>query len=412
MSTSRYFSAMGLALIVASVAGTTACSRVSAVEAANAASAEPAAVAVVKAVREDVARRLTLSAEFKPYQEIDVMSKVAGYVKSIYVDVGDQVRAGQPLAELEVPEMADDMTRADATIQRSTAEHSRAREELHRAESAHQMAHLAYGRLAAVTRSRPGLVAEQEVDEARGRDLVAEAQVSAAQGGLSAAEQQIHMSEAERDKTKTLFNYSRVQAPFAGVITRRFADTGSMIQAGTASQLQARPLVTLSQNNLLRLILPVPESAVPYIHVNQAVEVRVPTLGRSFPGRVARFAKSIQPATRTMETEIDVPNPNLVLVPGMFAEAALTLEEHARAIVIPVASITAQESNPWVLLVNDDNMLERREVNLGIEIGDRVEVLTGLKDGEMAVIGNRTQLKPGQRVAPKVVAMTALGGGQ
>ena len=124
---------------------------------------------------------------------------------------------------------------------------------------------------------------------------------------------------------KTLIEYTRVTAPFAGVITKRYADTGSMIQAGTASQTQAMPVVRLSENSLLRLILPVPESAVPTVHIGQPVEVRVPTLNRSFPGRVARFTGKISSSTRTMETEVDVPNPNLVLMPGMYAEVDLTL---------------------------------------------------------------------------------------
>ncbi len=410
MTLPRYTSSLLMAVAGVSLLITGACSRVRTAEATSTQAAEPMSVAVVKTGREDLARRLTLSAEFKPNQEVEVMAKVSGYVKAIYVDVGDRVRPGQLLAELEVPELTDDMTRADATIQRSTADYARAQDELKRAESVHQIAHLQAERLAAVVKSRPGLLAQQEIDDARGRDLAAEAQVSAAKSSLAAAQQQIHVSQAEEGKTKTLFNYSRVTAPFAGVITKRFADTGSMIQAGTASQTQARPLVTLSQSSLLRLILPVPESAVPAIHTGETVDVRVPTLNRTFPGRIARFSKNVQAATRTMETEVDVPNPDLVLVPGMFAEAVLTLDEHKDALSIPLASVTGQESRPWVLVVNDDKMLERREVSLGIETADRVEVLSGLKERELVVIGSRVQLKPGQQVVPKTVAMAALGG--
>src|SRR5438309_112058 len=117
-----------------------------------------------------------------------------------------------------------------------------------------------------------------------------------------------------------MYEYARVTAPFAGVITKRYADTGSMIQAGTASQTQAMPLVRLSENELLRLILPVPESVVPRIRIGEAVEVDVTALHRTFTGKVARFANKLQTSTRTMETEVDVPNPSMVLVPGMYAE--------------------------------------------------------------------------------------------
>src|ERR1051325_961725 len=136
-----------------------------------------------------------------------------------------------------------------------------------------------------------------------------------------------------------MIEYTRVTAPFAGVITKRYADTGSMIQAGTASQTQAMPVVKLSENSRLRLILPVPESAVPTVHIGQRVEVRVPTLKRSFPGRVARFAEKLSMSTRTMDTEVDVDNPTLLLIPGMYAEVNLTLDHRSRTLAVPVLAV-------------------------------------------------------------------------
>lgn len=389
---------------------TTACSRTGAAETKAAASDQPPSVAVARAKREDIARKLTLSAEFRPFQEIDVMAKVAGYVRQINVDVGDRVRQGQLLAVLEVPEMTDDIERAEAARQRNSAEHQRAKDELKRAESAHEIAHLSYSRLSSVFKNKPGLIAQQEVDDAHGRDLVAEAQVSAAKSALAAAEQQVRGSEADVRKTKTLMNYTRVVAPFAGVVTKRYADTGSMIQAGTASQSQARPLVTLSENSLLRLILPVPESAVPFIRIGSVVDVHVPTLDRVFPGKVARFSDSLNLGTRTMETEVDVPNPGLVLVPGMFAEATLTLEEHKNALSIPLNAVSDLENEPWVMVVNQDSMLERREIEVGLESANDIEVLSGLKETETVVVGSRSKFKPGEKVSPKVLALASLGG--
>ena len=379
------------------------------VEATSADAAEAVQVAVARAAKLDLTKKLVLSAEFRPYQEIDVMAKVSGYVKGIYVDVGDRAAQGQLLAVLEVPEMTDDVERAEAGRQRNRSELDRAKDELRRAESAHEVAHISYGRLATVFQNRPGLIAQQEVDDARGRDLVAEAQVSAAKSARAAAEQQIRASDSDVKKSRTLMAYARVVAPFAGVVTRRFADTGSMIQAGTASQSQARPLVTLSQNNLLRLILPVPESAASSIRDGSVVDVRVPSLNRTFPGRVARFAKSINMATRTMETEVDVPNPDLVLIPGMFAEATLTLAEHKNALAVPVTSVADIEKEPWVMVVNSDNLLERRAISIGLETANNVEVTNGLKENEAVVIGNRSQLKPGEKAEPRVVEMASPG---
>src|SRR5689334_16754961 len=251
---------------------------------------EQPSVAVAKAAPADLSRMLALTAEFKPFQEIDVMAKVAGYVKQINVDIGDRVKQGQLLAVLEIPEMVDEAARAKAAVQRSEAEVAQAQDEVRRAESAHQMAHLSYERLASVIKNRPGLVAQQEVDDAQSKDLVSEAQINAAKSHLNAAIQAVSVSKAEQSKIQTMAEYTRVTAPFAGVITKRFADTGSMIQAGTASQTQAMPLVRLSQNSLLRLIVPVPESAVPGVHAGQQLEVKVPTLNRTFRGRVARFS--------------------------------------------------------------------------------------------------------------------------
>src|SRR5581483_5559853 len=171
------------------------------------------------------------------------------------------------------------------------------------------------------------------------KDVVSEAQVSGAKSNLTAAEQQVRVNTAELQKVKTLAEYARVTAPFDGVITKRFADTGSMIQAGISSSTQAMPVVRLSENNLLRLIVPVPESAVPAVRIGQAVEVRVPSLNRGFPGRVARFSGKVSLATRTMDTEVDVPNPSLVLVPGMYAEVNLTLDSRHGVVAVPVSAV-------------------------------------------------------------------------
>ena len=333
------------------------------------------------------------------------MAKVAGYVKNINVDVGDRVKQGQLLAVLEIPEMADDQARAQSMLSRSDAEVARARDELQRAESSHKIAHLSYTALAEVSRQKAGLVAQQEIDDAHGKDLVAEAQVSAAKSSLSAAEQQVQVSTAELQKIKTLLDYTRVTAPFAGVITKRYADTGSMIQAGTSSSTQAMPLVRLSENSLLRLILPVPESAVPTVHVGQQVDVRVPTLDRSFPGRVARFADKVSSATRTMDTEVDVPNPSLILIPGMYAEVNLTLDRRGAVLAVPIPAVDmgGDETSGQVTVVTPENRIEIRKVQLGLQNAASVEIRSGLRSGDLVVTGNRASLRAGQQVRPKVI---------
>jgi RND family efflux transporter MFP subunit len=359
---------------------------------------------------QDLARSVVLTAEFIPFQEVDVMAKVSGYVKTIGVDVGDHVRQGQALATLEVPEMQDDMTRAQATIDQAEAEVVSYRDEIRRTEAAHDIAHLSSQRLEGVVKERPGLVAQQEIDDARSRDVGAEAQLAGARSRLAAALQRVSVTRAELARVKTMLAYTVVTAPFAGVITKRYANTGSMIQAGTASQTQALPVVRLSENSLLRLILPVPESIVPLVRVGQTVTVRVPTLNRSFPGRVARFSDRVQLSTRTMDTEVDVPNEAFTLVPGMYAEVDFTTESRSRALTVPVTAVdlnAGSESAGKVLVVAGDGRLEARDVSLGLETADRYEVRAGLQEGDAVVLGNRASLRAGQQVRPRLTDLSA-----
>jgi RND family efflux transporter MFP subunit len=393
----------GISLIALGALATGGCSRTDTVQARANRASDTLTVAVAKASIADLSHGLTLTAEFKPFQEVDLMAKVSGYVKTISVDVGDRVKQGQELAVLEIPEMADDVTRAKAAVDRALSDVTRAQDELHRAESAHEIAHLSFSRLDKVSQQKPGLVAQQEIDDAHSKDLVSEAQIAAAKSAVASAGQQVDVNKAELAKIHTMLDYTRVTAPFAGVITKRYADTGSMIQAGTASQTQAMPLVKLSQNSLLRLILPVPESAVPGVHIGQRVEVKVPTLNRSFPGRVARFSDKVQMSTRTMDTEVDVPNPSLVLVPGMYAEVNLTLAAKNGVLTVPVTAVDVDGSS--VMVVTAEKRIEVRKVKLGLETSDRVEIQSGLQEGDLVVIGNRGGLQPGQMVEPKIVTM-------
>jgi RND family efflux transporter MFP subunit len=394
------------AAIAAGVVGS-ACSRSHAAGSTE----QPPAVSVVMIGRGDLSQTLTLAAEFRPFQEIEVHAKVAGYVKSIQVDVGDRVQAGALLAVLEIPELENDIVTDEASVRRSQEEVNRARADLTRAESAHDVAHLGSTRLAAVMQQRPNLVAQQDIDEAQGRDRVAEAQVATAKAAIAAAQEQLAVARAGQNKTKTLFAYARIIAPFAGVITHRYADTGAMIQAGTSSQSQAMPLVRLSQNSLLRLIIQVPESAVARIHLGAPVDVKVQAVGRDFQGKVARFSDKLNLDTRTMETEVDVPNPTLELVPGMYAYASIGTEQARDVVLAPVQAIDRKDDKATALVVRGDGHIESRALTIGLESPDRVEIRSGLNPGDRVVIGSRAQLKAGSLVTPRVVELQTAGEG-
>ncbi len=398
-----------LMLILATAALVSSCAR----SEKAATQADPAmgpTVGVVRVTRKDLSRDLVISAEFRPFQEIDVHAKVAGYVKEIYVDVGDHVKQGQLLAVLEIPELRDEVSQATAAVKQSEEEIARAQDELDRSQSAHEVSHLAYQRLMGVSKTQPNLIAQQDIDDAMGRDRVSEAQVAAAKAALAASQQQLEVSKANEKRLETLFGYARITAPFTGVVTWRYADTGALIQAGTNSQTQSMPVVKLSQNDLLRLSIPVPESAVPQVHLGGLVEVQVPVLNKTFEGKVARFADKLDLSTRTMETEVDVPNPSLQLVPGMYANASLVLDQARGVLAIPIQALNRTEGKVTVDRVNSLDEIEEVPVKLGLETPDHVEILSGLQENDQVVVSGRTQLRNGEKVSPKFIELPTVKG--
>ena len=192
--------------------------------------------------------------------------------------------------------------------------------------------------------------------------------------------------------------YTQVTAPFAGVVTRRYADTGAMIQAGTASHSQAMPVVRLSQNSLLRLVLPVPESAAGLIRVGATLEVRIPTIGKAFQGKIARTTDKVDTASRTMLAQVDVPNPSDELMPGMYAEVDLSLASSPQALAVPVTAVKEKEGARMVYVVGSDSKVQMRKIATGLESANLAEVTRGLSTGERVIVSNANQLVEGQRV--------------
>ncbi len=369
------------------------------------AQARPVSVAI--ASRGPIANEVTLSGEFRPFQEVDVHAKVAGYIRKIAVDVGDRVQEGQTLATLEVPELQAEALGAEASIRRSEDAIRRSESEVERARSAHAARHAAYTRLKQASEQRPGLIAEQELDDALAKDKEAEANVKAAEAAHAEARNQMNIAEASRKQLAAMESYTRITAPFAGVITKRYADTGALIQAGTASNTQAMPLVRLAQADKFRLTLPVPESAVPLVHLGSSVQVRVPALNHTFEGKVARFADSLDQQTRTMQTEVDVQNTDGSLVQGMYAEVSLVLAQKNDALSIPVEAVSRNGSEATVLLVGPGDRIQQRTIQFGLESAHRLEVVSGLKPGDRVVIGSRSQFRPGDQVTPRPMGVAA-----
>lgn len=333
---------------------------------ANPPAANATRVATVVAAQRDLTNTLEIASELEPYQEIDVYAKVSGYIQTLNVDWGSHVRQGDTLAVLQIPEL-------EQQLQLDQADYN--------------IAELTYRRLADVQKSRPELVAQEDIDVAEGKEIAAKAAL---------------------DRDRALYGYSRIVAPFAGVVTRLDAYTGALLPAGTASNKGDLALCHLSQTDVLRLVIPVPEEAVPLVHAGQPVTVRVSSLGRSLQGNVSRLSGQIDPETRTMHTEVAVPNPRYDLVPGMYAAVELPLRVARHVIVLPVQAVQpAAAGRGRVLVVDSTNHLEQRDVALGVQTASEVEITAGLASGERVVFGALGQYQAGQLVSPSAADTSA-----
>jgi RND family efflux transporter MFP subunit len=360
--------------------------------------------AVVKVERGNLGDPLTLAGAFKPFQDVDMHAKVAGYIKKIYVDVGSHVKEGQTLAVLEVPELKAQLAGADASVQRAKEEISRAQGELLGAKSTHSALHAMYTRLSQAAQQKEGLVAQQEVDDAQAKDQSSAAQVSSAEAGLSAAEQALQVAQATQQQYKALSDYTRITAPYDGVVTVRYADTGALIAAGTSESKQAEPVVRLAQISVLRLVLPIPESIAGNIRLGDPIKVHVQALNQDSVGKVTRFADSLDEETRTMHTEIDFQNPEGKLLPGMYVVATVPQVQKQNILTLPVEAVDTKENGQGsVLFVNQQNILEERKVQLGVQGDTRVEIVAGLNEGDRVVVGSRSEFRSGMKVTPKEV---------
>jgi RND family efflux transporter MFP subunit len=331
-------------------------------------------VAAAQVTREDLANEMEIPAEFRPYVEVELHAKVSGYLDKMNVDFGDKVKSGQLLATIEVPELEDQLHSAMAMQEKAEVDYTNA--------------NLMYSRLKFVNKEHPNLVAEQDLDTAESKNYAAAAEIAAA--------------KADVERLQTLVQYTQITAPFNGVVTLRSADPGALIQAGTA--LDSRSLLRISDNYHLRLDFPVSVKFVKDIHLGQLVDVKVDSLGgKTYTGKVSRFTDKVSEDTRTMITEMEVENPTLEIVPGMYANVVLKVAERSQVLAIPTQAAGGQKDST-VYVVNANHEIESRPVKLGLETPEKYEVTSGLQEGELVMIGNRTLVHPGQKVDAKIVS--------
>ncbi|MBI4326427.1 MAG: efflux RND transporter periplasmic adaptor subunit [Chloroflexi bacterium] len=318
--------------------------------------APPLEVKAVRPFRGEITRGVTLPGEIKPYQQATLYAKVTGYLKTITVDKGDPVKEGALLAEIEVPELLADSAKYQAEL---------------------AVAEIDYRRVSEAQKKAPDLVVPLSVDMAKGKYEVAKANL---------------------ERAETLLTFTKIVAPFSGVITRRMVDAGAFIPAATAGSPQNAALVTLADFSTVRVQVAVPELEASLVAKDQPVKVSVDGIpGRSFDGKVTRFAYALDEASKTMLAEIELPNPKLELRPGMYAIVRIGLERKENALLLPVEALATEKANAFVFAVLN-NKAKKVPVKTGFNDGTNVEVLSGIKPEEPVILLSKRAVNDGLAV--------------
>ena len=346
-------------------------------------------VAVVPVTKGEIFREVSFDAELRPYKEIELHARATGYLDKMLVDAGDVVKEGQPIAVLDVPELKFDLQNAEASERRAKAE-------MEKATAAYEEAHLALTRLEAADKAQPNLIAKQDLDSARLRD-------QSARAALNSAKEDQNDVAASTKRFQTMLDYTQISAPFAGVITRRYSDPGSLIQAGTSSG--TAPLVRLSQVDLLRVAFPVSVSYVAGVKVGDESEIRIQSLTKKFAAKITRVSQKVETTTRTMEAQIDLPNADNSLIAGVYATVVLKIDRRKDALVVPIEAVARDKGTSSVYLITKENKIEAKNITVGTESPTHLEIKEGLAEGDLVMVGSRAQYSHGQSVQPKQVEL-------
>lgn len=353
-------------------------------------------VEVVSPTRDDIVRTISLPTSVEADQQAKLYSKVSGYLESISVDIGDRVRDGQLLAKIDVPEIVNQHSEAEAGLAVAEADRSRTKAELDSAAAQSKLQELTYDRLKAVRTAQPDVLAQQEVDEAMTESEVAAARVEEIVGRILQIDSKINQLQATVQRLETMLGFAEIRAPFDGVVTERFVDPGALLQAATSND-SAQPILTVAKVDKVRLAIDVPESEAPHVRVSSGATIMIDAMpGKQFQGSVSRFSRSLNPATRTMRAEIDLANAE-GLLPGMFGRATLTLEIRSGAVTVPAEALHAEGDRSFVYQAVGGRA---RRVDVETLPGDGIdiEVIAGLDGGERIIVAAREPLSDGATV--------------
>ncbi len=315
---------------------------------------KPIDVKTTRPSRGEIIRYVTLPGTIRANQQATLYAKVAGYLKSLSVDKGDRVQAGQSLGEIEVPELLADLAKFKAEV---------------------KVADTDYQRVSGAQQKAPDLVTPQAVDEAKGR---------------------LDIASANLERTATLLRYANITAPFAGIVTARFVDSGAFIPSATAgSAAQNAAIVTLADFNTVRAQVALPEIEASLAQVGQPIKLTVESLaGKTFEAKISRLSYALDDATKTMLIEADLPNPDLRLRPGMYATVKVGVEKHTDALLIPVEALVMEKANAFTF-VADGGRAKKTAIKIGFNDGAKVEVLAGLTGSEAVILVGKLTLADG-----------------
>jgi len=350
-------------------------------------------VDVMEVGRSSTKSDLELPGNIQAVTEAPILARADGYIKSRMVDIGDRVRSGQPLAEIEAPELDQQVLQAQANLQQNTAALDQA--------LANQRQGKANTELARVTADRwknlagKGVVSRQENDQYQAQYQAQVANLDALEKAIAAARSNVTAAQANLSRLNELKGYLVVKAPFDGIVTLRNVDVGALVNAGNTL------LYRIAQMNVLRTYVNVPQSNSDSIHAGQQAQLTVSNLpGRKFSGTVARTANSLDPNSRTMLVEIQVPNKDGVLLPGMYALVNLSSPRANPPVLLPGDALIVRADGTEVAVVRPDHTIHLQRIQVGRDYGDKLEIISGLQPGELVIANPSDTVREGVKVDP------------
>jgi RND family efflux transporter MFP subunit len=357
-------------------------------------------VNVQKVRRADAKTSLVLPGNIQAVTEAPILARANGYIKRRYADIGDRVKEGQVLAEIDAPELNQQILQAKATVDQANSTVEQAQAALQQGHSNENLARVTAQRWENL--SKKGVVSRQENDTYQAQWAAQQANVNALEKAVAAARNNAAAVEANVARLNDLLAYQTVRAPFAGVITLRNVDAGALVNEGNTL------LYRIAQTDRLRTYLNVPQADAGSVRVGQQAVLVVPDLpGHGFPGAVTRTANALDPATRTLLVEVQVPNPGALLMPGMYAQVDLSVLRKDPPLLIPGDTLVVRSDGPQVAVVAPDGRVHFARIQLGRDFGDRLEVLSGLEDGQQVVVNPSDAIREGAQVKPVAAKETA-----